>query len=115
MKKIILIVIICFLSCQRKETKEIKEPKKAQKREVEKGEYFSAYTKKESSVLKYKTDTLNLYYNRNQLNRVEKVIFSESFGGDGTSSYRRIGYHINKENFLDANVYITDTLKVKVI
>ncbi|MFB9079037.1 hypothetical protein ACFFLS_09935 [Flavobacterium procerum] len=112
MKKIILIVIICFFSCQNKETKE---PKTALKTQEEKGEYFSPYNKKESAVLKYKTDTLNLYYDGNQLNRVEKVFFSESFGGDGTSRYERVGYHINKENFLDANVYITDTLKVKVV
>ncbi len=112
MKKIFLIIVILFFSCQKKEYKVIE---KTKNKELEKGEYFSSYTKKESFVLKYKTDTLNLFYDGNQVNRVEKVFFSESFEGDGTSGYERIGYHINKENFLDANVYITDTLKVKVI
>lgn len=111
-KKIILLIGILLFSCQ---TKENNKTKATNKDELEKGEYFSPYTKKESFALKYKTDTLNLFYNGDELNRVEKVFFSESFGGDGTSSYERIGYHINKENFLDANVYITDTLKVKVI
>ncbi|TDW46591.1 hypothetical protein EV144_106263 [Flavobacterium sp. 270] len=112
MKKIFLIIVVLFFSCQKKDSKVIE---KAKNTEFEKGEYFSPSTKKESFVLKYKTDTLNLYYDGNQLKRVEKVFFSESFGGDGTSGYERIGYHINKENFLDANVYITDTLKDKVI
>lgn len=112
MKKIIIIISVLFVCCQKKEVYKIQD---SIKKGIEKGQYFSPYTKKESFVLKYKTDTLNLFYDGNQLNRIEKVFFSESFGGDGTSSYERIGYHINKENFLDANVYITDTLKVKVI
>lgn len=108
MKKIILIITIIFFSCQNKEQK----IQKAIKKELEKGEYFSLYTKKESSVLKYKTDTLNLFYNGAQLNRVEIKFFSESFGGDTPSGYQREGYHINKENFFDANVSINDTLEV---
>jgi hypothetical protein len=109
MKKIILITTILFLSCQKKETNiKVKPVKEA----IEKGEYFSHYTKKESSVLKNKTDTLSLFYDGNQLNRVEIKFYSESLGGDGTSAYARRGYHINKEFFLDANVSITDTLQV---
>ncbi|WP_291152262.1 hypothetical protein [Flavobacterium sp. UBA7680] len=48
MKKIILIVIICFLSCKRKETKGIKEPKKAQKTEVEKENILALTPKKKA-------------------------------------------------------------------
>lgn len=108
MKKIILIITILFLSCQKKETSIEEKPVKE---ELEKGEYFSRYTEKKSFVLKNKTDTLSLFYDGNQLNRVEIKFYGERFG-DTPSGYEREGYHINKDNFLDANVYITDTLKV---
>ncbi|PBJ04993.1 hypothetical protein [Flavobacterium sp. ACN6] len=112
MKKLILLITILLFSCQKKESKVIE---KNNNKELEKGEYFEPYTKKESFVLKYKTDTLNLFYDGNQLKRVEKVFFSESYDGDGTSSYERTGYHINKENLMDANAYITDTFAVHTI
>ncbi|WP_431244143.1 hypothetical protein ACQ9BO_07130 [Flavobacterium sp. P21] len=66
-------------------------------------------------VLKYKTDTLTLFYGENKLNRVEHKFFAESYGGDSESSYRREGYHINDENFFDGTVSITDTLTKNVI
>ncbi|MEN2400566.1 hypothetical protein GKZ90_0012310 [Flavobacterium sp. MC2016-06] len=110
MRIFILIIAFAFISCNQKQ--EVIVTKKTVKTTVEKGEYFSHYTKKESSVLKTKTDTLNLFYDGNQLNRVEIKFYSESFGGDTPSGYERKGYHINNQNFLDATVYITDTLKV---
>ncbi|WP_433836081.1 hypothetical protein [Flavobacterium anhuiense] len=108
MKKIILLIIVLFLSCKKKET--ITENKISNK--LEKGEYLSSYNKKESSVLQQRTDTLNLFYFDNQLNRVEVKVFNESFGGDTPSGYLRYGYHIDKNNFLDATVMINDTLEV---
>jgi hypothetical protein len=101
-------MIVLFLSCKKKET--VAENKISNK--LEKGEYLSSYSKKESSVLQQKTDTLNLFYFGNQLNRVEVKVFNESFGGDTPSGYLRYGYHIDKNNFLDATVTITDTLEV---
>ncbi|WP_337966762.1 hypothetical protein [uncultured Flavobacterium sp.] len=111
MKKIFLLIPVLFICCQKKE---VHTTKKIATKEQERGEYFSPYSKKESSVLKYKTDTLNLFYDGDHLNRVEIKTFNESFG-DTPSGYDRNGYHINKENFLDATVYITDTLKVNTV
>ncbi|MBL0736772.1 hypothetical protein JI750_07750 [Flavobacterium sp. GN10] len=108
MKKIILIIAVLFLSCKKKET--VTESKVGN--ELEKGEYFTSYNKKQSSALQQKTDTLNLFYIDNQLNRVEIKVFNESFGGDTPSGYVRYGYHINKNNILDATVTINDTLEV---
>jgi hypothetical protein len=109
MRIFILILAFAFVSCNQKQ--EVIVTKKTIKTAVEKGEYFSHYTKKESSVLKTKTDTLSLFYDGNQLNRVEIKFYSESFG-DTPSGYQRDGYHINKDDFFDATVSINDTLKV---
>lgn len=107
MRKLILLIGILFISCHKKEGNQ---PEKTKESKIEKGEYWSDYDKKESLIYKYKTDSMNLFFFKNQLNRVELKIFSESYGGDSPSSYIRNGYHINRNNFFDALVYIKDTL-----
>jgi hypothetical protein len=103
--------LIAFSSCQKKENNE------NQKSRVEaqmKEEFFSSFTSKETFVLEAKTDTLSLFFYKGQLNRIEVKTLYEPYD-DGLAHYERQGYHFSKDNFFDGMVYISDTLKKKVI